>query len=169
MRMVWTEIDKTLRSPVTVIMMLAVAGVCMLSEGYVDAEAHHETVLSLLVNYNKELYISDVSMNQIEIWRLGFGTWIYILLPLLLTGGYTYTLSEERLHGGTQFFLIREGRISYCISKTVSAMISGGIILLAGYLLYGLVVAIAFPGLSAYPEEDVALYLEQMGTSAVMP
>ena len=169
MRTIRTEIDKTLRSPVTVMMVIAVAAVCMLSEAYMDADAHQETVLSLLAGYNTELFVSDVSLNRIEIWRLGFGTWSYILLPLLLTGAYVHALSEERLHGGTQFYLIREGRTSYCISRTISAMVSGGVILLAGYLLYGLIVVIAFPGLSAYPAESAAFYLEQMGISAIVP
>lgn len=161
--------DKILRSPVTVIMMLAVAGVCMLSEGYMDADAHHHTVLSLLVNHDAELFASDVSLCRLEIWRLGFGTWTYILLPLFLTGAYVYILSVERLHGGAQFYLIREGRVSYCISKTISAMLSGGIILLAGYLLYGLLVAIVFPGFDTYPAENVAFYLELAGISRIMP
>ena len=169
MRTVWTEIDKTLKSPITVIMVLAVAGVCMLSEGYIDVNAHHSTVLSLMVSHNAELFASDVSMNRIEMWRIGFGTWAYILIPLFLTFGYVYALSEERLHGGIQFYLIREGRTAYCISKTISAMISGGVILLAGYILYGLVVAMVFPGLSSYPAENAALYLEQTGISAVIP
>lgn len=169
MRKIRTEMDKILRSPVTVIMVLAVTGVCMLSEAYMDADAHQYTVLSLLVNYNTEFFASDVNLCRLEMWRLGFGTWSYILLPLLLTGAYVYTLSVERLHGGTQFYLIREGRVSYCISKTVSAMLSGGLILLAGYLLYGLVVAFTFPGFDAYSTEKVDFYLELAGISRVIP
>lgn len=168
LRALCIELEKVLGSPFTAIMIIAVAGTCMLSVAYTDVDARQITVLGLFLQNNTEILLSDVNMNSLEIWRKGFGMWTYILFPLFLTGGYIHMLSEERVYGGTLFYLIREGRIIYCMVKTVSAMVSGGVILLGGYAVYGLMVMMGFPGLSTYQSAEAAYYLEQAGIENVI-
>lgn len=156
-RTIKTELKKTLDSPATVIMMFAAAAACTLSVAYIDTDSRQRTVLSLLIEQDAELLLSDTRFQWMEMWRLGFGSWTYILFPLLLTGGYLHMLSEERSCGGTRFFLVREGRVPYCIGKTVSIMISGGVILLGGYLIYGLITVLGFPGFSLHSLTDITV------------
>lgn len=101
-RTIKTELKKTLNSPDTVIMMFAAAAACTLSVAYIDTDSRQRTVLSLLIEQDAELLLSDTRFQWMEIWRLGFGSWTYILFPLLLTGGYLHMLSEERSCGGTR-------------------------------------------------------------------
>ena len=54
-------------------------------------------------------------------------------------------ISTERKNGTNRFILIRSNVFRYCISKTLSAVLSSGIILLTGYLLYGIIVFCKFP------------------------
>lgn len=133
--------------------ILLVFALCMLSCGYIGTNGEHYTILHLILRKSRDFLLSNADMNAYQIWQMGFGTWAVLLLPLVLSLGYTGTLAEEEKNGGLKFYMIRESKASLCFSKLVSCMLSGGIILAAGYAVFGFFVWLTFPSPTEYAGE----------------
>lgn len=160
MRNIISEIKKSLYIPFFCISCLGVVVVCMLSVGYTSVSIKDYTIMELFLFLRRDTMLSDVMLNRYEIWVKGIGTWSTLLLPLLLSMGYLYVNSVEKQSGSMKFLLVREGNFRYCISKTISAMVSGGIIMVVGYVIFGLLIYIRFPSLYEYSANDISYYME---------
>lgn len=167
MRSVVGEIRKSLNPALFALSCLGVVLTCFINEGYTSASRTTYTILELFVFLDRDVMLTDVAMNSYDIWMGGIGAWTQILLPLLLSMGYLYTMSAEQQTGFKRLLLIRESKFKYSISKLLSAMISGGIIMLTGYLIFGLLVGMKFPSISEYPAEMTEWYLAK-GTGDVI-
>lgn len=160
MQSILCEIKKSMYFPFFLLSCLGTAFVCLLSEGFVSASGKSYMILELLLFLRKDAMLSDISLNRYDIWVQGIGTWTQLLLPFLLSIGYLYVISGERLSGAERFLFVRESHLKYSVSKTVSAMMSGGAIMLAGYLVFGLIVYAGFPAIQEYSAEQLGAYME---------
>ena len=160
MHSIISEIKKNLYVPLFILSCMGVACVCCLSEGYISASGKTYTIMELLLFLRRDAMLADISLNRYDIWIRGIGTWTQLLLPFLLSMGYLYTVSSEKLSGFNRMLLIRETNFRYSASKLAAAIISGGIILSAGYLFFGILVYMKFPSVHAYPVDKLNLYME---------
>lgn len=154
------EIKKTLYLPFVCVSCFGILAMCLLSVAYMGGMGKTYTVIELIVSMDRESMLTDISLNRFAIWKAGLGTWTRLLLPFLLSVGYLYVLSAERQSGAIRTLLFRENHFKYCLSKIVSAIISGGVLLVIGYLLYGLVTVCFFPAPSAYSPDNVSMWME---------
>lgn len=159
MKSIICEIKKSLYIPFFGMSCLGVVLVCLLSEGYTSFSGKNYTIIELLL-LKKDVMLTDVNLNRYEIWNRGIGTWTQLLLPFLLSIGYLYVISGERQTGLNRLMLIREGNVRYGVSKVVSAMFSGGCIMLAGYVIFGLIVYAKFPSIYEYAAENINGYMK---------
>lgn len=125
--------------------VLGVTFVCLLSECYVDETEKSYTVLSVILARQQMAAVIQ-QLNYFEVWEAGIGQWAHIILPFLLTASYLSYFSEERSSGVILFYQIRSSKWTYCIAKTLCSMLLGGVVLTAGYLLYGCIVVWNFGG-----------------------
>ena len=160
MHSIISEIKKNLYVPLFILSCLGVACVCGLSEGYISASGKTYTIMELLLFLRRDAMFADISLNRYDIWIRGIGTWTQLLLPFLLSMGYLYTVSSEKLSGFNRMLLIRETNFRYSASKLAAAIISGGMILSVGYLFFGVLVYMKFPSVYAYPIDKLNLYME---------
>lgn len=160
MRSIMSEIKKSLYFPFFIMSCLGVVLACLLSEGYISAGGKSYTVLELLLFLRRDVMFTDVFLNRYEIWMKGIGIWTQLLLPFLLSIGYLSVSSDEKLSGVNRLILIRENNMKYSVSKALSAMLSGGIIMLAGYLMFELIVYAKFPSVQEYSWDDLNMYVE---------
>lgn len=160
------EISKMFYLPLFCISCIGIAGICLLSECYADSTGRSYTVIEMMFNSADIDMLDMVSMNNLAIWRAGLGSWTYLLLPLLLSMGYLFVLSEERRTGAIRQQLIREGNFRYCLSKIAGAIVCSGILMVTGYALYGIVVWKCFPSLYAYDDSQISAYMEYMPDGA---
>lgn len=70
-----------------------------------------------------------------------------------------------------RFVITRSGKFKYCISKFSSAVISGGIAVMAGFMLYSVVVCFSFSneGLSVLELMKMYIGMGLYGTISVLP
>lgn len=155
-----SEIKKSLYIPFFIISCVGVVFICLLSEGYTSASGKSYTIFELLLSLRRDVMFVDIFLNRYEIWMKGIGVWTQLLLPFLLSIGYLSVVSGEKQTGMNRLLLIRENNLKYSISKVFSAMLSGGIIMFVGYLLFGLVVYAKFPSIQEYSKNDLNRYLE---------
>lgn len=160
MHSIISEIKKSLYLPLFILVCIGVACVCCFGEGYISANGKSYTIMELLLFLRSDVMLTDVSLNRYNIWICGIGTWTQLLLPFLLSIGYLYTISNEKLSGFNRMLLVRETNIKYCVSKLMAAILSGGIILLAGYLIFGILVYMRFPSIYEYSMDKQELYME---------
>lgn len=160
MHSIISEIKKSLYLPLFILACIGVVCVCCFSEGYISANGKSYTIMELLLFLRSEAMLTDISLNRYDIWICGIGTWTQLLLPFLCSIGYLYTVSGEKLSGFNRMLLARETNLKYCVSKLMAAILSGGIILLAGYLLFGILVYMKFPSVYEYSIDKLELYIE---------
>ena len=155
-----SETQKSLYLPLFIMSCFGVALVCCFSEGYISASGKTYTIMELLLFLHKDAMLTDISLNRYDIWVRGIGTWPQLLLPFLISSGYLYAISNEKMSGFNRLLLIRESNFKYGISKLAAAVLSGGIILSAGYLLFGILVYIKFPSIYEYSLDKQDMYME---------
>lgn len=160
MRSILSEIKKSLYPPLFILSCAQITLVCCLSEGYTSASGRTYTIMELLLFLPGNGMFADISLNRYDIWLRGAGTWSQLLFPFLVSTGYLYTIANEKLSGLNRLLLIRENNLRYGVSKLVSAMVSGGILLLAGYLCFGCLIYARFPSVYEYPMEKLNFYME---------
>ncbi len=154
------EIKKSLHLPFFIISCIGVVFVCLISEGYVSFSGKTYTIMELMFFLNKEAMLTDTLMNRYDIWVKGIGTWTQLLIVFFLSIGYLYTISNEKQTGFSRFLLIRESNFKYAVSKLFSAMFSGGVIMLTGYMIFGIIIFARFPAINEYPPADISVYME---------
>lgn len=157
---IMSEIKKSLYMPFFIMSCSGVVLTCLLSEGYTSASGKSYTILELLLFLRRDVMFVDVFLNRYEIWMKGIGVWTQLLLPFLLSIGYLSVVSGEKQTGMNRLILIRENNLKYSVSKVFSAVLSGGIIMFVGYLLFGLIVYAKFPSIQEYSKNDLNRYLE---------
>lgn len=159
MRGILSEIKKSLYLPFCILSCIGVIFACAISEGHISGSGTSYTILELFLFVGRDILLTDVFLNRYAIWEHGIGTWVQIFLPLLLSISYLYAISAEKQTGFRRLMLIRENNIKYSISKLTAAMLSGGIILLIGYLLFGVLVWMKFPSIYEYPADQISSYM----------
>lgn len=169
MRSIKVEISKLFYFPLFCISCLGMVGICLFSECYMDGTGRAYTVIEMIFQRGNINLLDDISLNSLEVWKRGLGTWAYLLLPLLLSISYLFVLSTERHSGAVRQIIFREGRFHYCLSKLVSAVIYSGFLALIGYMIYGLIVLKCFPPLYAYPDGEISSYMEYYLPNGVIP
>ncbi len=159
MRSIISEIKKSLYLPLFILSCFGVALVCCFSGGYISASGKTYTIMELLLFLRRDVMLTDIFLNRYDIWVQGIGLWTQLLLPFLISIGYLYTISNEKMSGFNRLLLIRESNFRYVISKLAAAVLSGGIILSAGYLFFGILVYIKFPSIYEYSVEQQEFYM----------
>ena len=157
------EVKKNILQPGLLLMLLGIPFLCMLSGCYLDDTGKEYTVFEMVIRQNDMDVAAIIELNQLAVWKAGMGVWFFLFAPCLLTVGYMITVSAERKSGNIRFVLIREGRLRYCISKLTGLALTGGMLLVAGYGIYGCLTALLFPPLSSYSDELRQSYLEMAG------
>ncbi|MDE6759702.1 MAG: hypothetical protein K2J90_03365 [Lachnospiraceae bacterium] len=160
MQSIISEIKKSLYIPFFILSCLGVILVCCLSEGYRSASGKSYTIIELFLFLGKDAMLTDISLNRYDIWVQGIGTWTQLLLPFLLSIGYLYVISNEKLAGVSRLLLVRQNNFIYSISKAIAAMMNGGIIMLAGYLFFGFLIYAKFPSIYEYSVDKISMYME---------
>lgn len=161
MRNILSEIKRDLYIRYFFLSCGGVVLVCLMNEGYsMISSGKTYSILELLLFLDRNVMLTDVRLNRYEIWVKGIGTWTVIVLPFLLGLGYLYAISSEKQSGMIKFLLIREGAWRYSLSKVVSVMFTGGIIMLIGYICFGVLIYLRFPSVYEYPAELIDGYMQ---------
>ena len=89
----------------------------------------------------------------------GIGEYAYLFMPMIAAASFVPIYCSERNSGLVRFELIRSNKLRFVAGKQISAMLTGGFIVTAGYLFYGFIVAILFPWASQFNDLQLELSL----------
>ena len=135
------ELKKNFYLPYILVPVLGTLCLCLTALGDIGGMGERIPVFSLMLNHSVAESEEQITKSVLYLWKEGLGNWLQLFAPLLLTSGYIAQLSDERQSGQVQFQLFWSGNFRYCASKIISGALTGGILLTAGYALYGILLS----------------------------
>lgn len=167
--------------------VLITAVLCFSSNGYFDSMTEKTfSVFEVALTFDRSLIASDYRMSSIMLFRGALSGYAGMFLPILSSFPFVMSFCTERASGTVRAVISRTGKTNYYFGKFISALISGGISVALGVLLYGAILRIVFPSVSEYavapemldfilPDGEAALTARTVlnalisGISAVVP
>lgn len=153
------EVKKNWYFPYFILSCLGVVLVCCLSEGYISDSGKTYTIMEIML-LERDVMLTDISFNRFNMWKQGIGMWTQMALPFLLSIGYMNIISLENKMEVIRMQLIRENNCKYAFSKMLAIMINGGVIMLMGYVLFGVLMCVRFPSIDEYAMANQSVYIE---------
>ena len=160
-RFIRTEVDKNIRNISFVACALLVTVLCFTANAYTSitsaGNSQAYTVIELFLNFSNRAIcrLGAASGSAQFLFMRGIGEYAYLFMPMIAAASFVPIYCSERNSGLIRFELIRGNKLRYVAVKQISAMLTGGCIVTAGYLLYGFIVAILFPWASQFNDLSI--------------
>lgn len=103
------------------------------------------TVFSLILSLIQGSDSVGGSYSALNLFLQPQGDSLEMLVPILAAFPFVLSFTTKRRTGNVRFELARAGRSCFCTSHLISAVITGGLVLTVGYLLYGVCLTGFFP------------------------
>lgn len=131
--------------------IVAVFGICFVVPIYGKEDGSSLNTAQIIFNLSKEMQLEDTYNSFFYVMQEAKSG--YFLMFGILLSGITVVpmLCEERECGVFRFILLRTGKKKLAVGKLLSAMLCGGIALMAGYILFAVTVYGFLPHGSDYP------------------
>lgn len=168
-RSITVEMKKSLFSYGFMLCIIVTFLLCFTSSVYMDTFTGKEySVLEVIAD--KKRFNPD-SFESITILHYSVSPYLTIFLPVLSSIPFVTAFCAERIGGNIRFVITRSGKFTYCFSKFISAVISGGASLMIGFILYSIVVCSCFTNSNASISEFIKLYIGMglYGMVSVLP
>ena len=138
--------------------------ILLTTTAYSEEDGKAYTVLSLALEFEKDQMI----MFNVSVQSL-FSRIVRSILPmygpLLAALSFAVVLCEERKYGVRRYLLFKEGKISYVLSKALSAIVASGLAFLMAALLFLVFLYWQYPLMSARNGESFLHWLEFQSVS----
>ena len=123
-----------------------------------------------LYNYSIVDILTDFSVKDIKenlddanvkvIFVKETGSYLWMFAPVLAGMPLIPLLCAERKNKAMRYELVRVGKKRFALGKLLSSMISGGMVFMFGYALFGILLAIIFPVMGT--DKNVISYIDIM-------
>lgn len=125
--------------------------------GY-DFETGDDLMIAQLL-FRSEDVRNNAAYSAFGVFVSGNNTSMGLFVPIIAAFPYVTLLCNERASQSARLTIIRAGKPQYTLGSVFGAVISGGLIMLFGYALFGIAVLLLFPHLSDYPPEQAAGFI----------
>lgn len=150
------ELKKTIFSYGFILCIVITCLLCFTSSVYTDSLTGKEySVLEIIANKSRSLFSSFTSSRLLH---ESVSPYLTLFIPVLSSLPFVTGFCAERLGGNMRFVITRSGKYKYYISKFISAVFSGGIAVMTGFILYSAVICFAFPNESLSVLELIKMY-----------
>ena len=139
--------------------------ICFLGDCVTGQNGQHYQVYDIMLLSKYLPLTKDLRYSWMNVWEAGLGPWTILAAPMLMTAGFVFINTKEKTENADRYLLFREGRLFFALSKTVSAMLSAGLVCTIGYIIYGIILMPFFPSASEYSAENAELIGSLYGSS----
>lgn len=163
------ELRKTIFSYGFILCIIVTFLLCFTSSVYTDSLTGKEySVFEVISNKSRSAFSSFTSS---QILHASVSPYLTLFIPVLSSLPFVTSFCAERLGGNMRFVITRSGKYKYCISKFISAVLSGGTAVMVGFILYSAVVCFAFSNEELYVLELIKMYVGMgiYGMISVLP
>lgn len=143
-RSIYCEIKKLVLSPAFAAGVLLVVVLCMMTVAYVDnATGKAYTFIEVLSLRDKQLRLS---LSAYEVFFDGLTNYYSLLfLPLSVSITFIPLYCAERKSGMQRMQIIRQSKTRFALARALGSMLCGGLVVMIGFLVYGLIVYAVIP------------------------
>jgi len=130
-----------------VIASLLFGALCFTAEGY-GSNNSSISVLELALFYQNEDISSQLLLSNYSLFLAGIGPYNLMFSPIIAAIPSIPNFCRERRNGYIRFLIYRCGITKRCLSLFLSSLISGGLVVMVGYGIYGLCCLFLFPSIT---------------------
>ncbi len=158
LRLIQVNLKKVLTSGGFYACAVLTAALCFTAEiGMDPAKQEGLSVLQVSRMYTRTELLQEMQFNYFNILRGGMGVWITIFIPIIAAFPFVPLVCDARESRSVRMTCIRLSRRTYSLGSFLSAMLAGGLAVLAGFLVFAGITAFLFPQTAEYTQEQRAL------------
>lgn len=143
---------------------VAVAGTVVLSLFsplyYNVANGSSLSILEVCMEYKEEALLDSTEFCSYAVFRRGFGAWLRMFVPVIVSLASVNLKADEYNSSAWRNYLYRAGKPAYNVGGCLFYLLSGGLVLVLGYSVFGLAVKGMFPGLGRFSVENRASFVQ---------
>ena len=143
-RSIHCEVKKLVLSPAFAAGVLLVVVLCMMTVAYIDnATGKAYTLIEVLLLRDQQLRLS---LSAYEVFFHGLENYYSLLfLPLSVSITFIPLYCAERKSGMQRMQIIRQSKTRFALARALGSMLCGGLVVMTGFLIYGLIVYAVLP------------------------
>lgn len=152
-----TELKKVILSPYFAVGIIAFALMCFTSPAYRDFSNMNEVSIFEMITMLGTEQAESYEFSAQYVCAHGFGTWVVQFLSIIVAFPFVKVLCDERRYSEKRYIICRMGKLRYCLSKFISAIIGGAVLCTLGFLLFSAAIYMIFPKASALSAEQAEM------------
>lgn len=122
---------------------------------YYDYDTNRDcSILQTFMQFSRTELLQDPRFCSYSVLRECVSGWLKMFIPMIAPFSFVTQQCAERASGAARFSGIRLSRWGYQTGTFLSAMVTGGLVLLTGFGVFTICIAFMFPDITAY---DTAL------------
>ena len=150
-RLIKVNFRKILTSPGFYACAVLTAILCFSAMIYYDSTAlTNYSVIRAFMKFNREQMLSDMNFCTYQVIVSGSGSWLSMFIPIIAAFAFVPLLCDERESGAIRCCALRTTKRSLYAGSFLSALLSGGLAVLLGFLLFFVIVFFMFPDIRSY-------------------
>lgn len=124
---------------------------CFTAQAYYDiTENRNYSVIGVLSEFTREEMLADSSFSAYQILSCISSGWLKLFIPIIAAFPLMPLICDERESKCARYFAFRTSKFSFTTGSFLTAMISGGLAVLCGFVLFVVLVYMLFPNISEY-------------------
>lgn len=141
---------------------------CFSAELYYDTMKNESySVFGALKSFDDEFMLKDATFCSFNVIQKANSGWLSMFIPIISAFAFIPIVCDEFEAKAVRFEVFRGSKLTYSLSKFITACISGGLAVFIGYLVFVLLVYFLFPDISEYSQTNIEFYI--MGVKGYFP
>lgn len=136
-----------------------------LSSIYSTDNYDNYSAIRVLMEYDRDFMLNDTRLCSYSVVRNSTGGWFSMFIPIISAFAFVPIICDEYDSGSVRFNIFRSSKLRYHISKFIIGSISGGLAVLAGFIVYTVFVYSVFPDISQYSPENQSFFEQSIKNS----
>ncbi|MBR4023300.1 MAG: hypothetical protein IKI94_12060 [Ruminococcus sp.] len=127
---------------------------CFTAQAYQDVfENKNYSVIGVLSEFTREEMLTDSQFSAYQILSCISSGWLSMFIPIVAAFPLMPLICDERESKSMRYSAFRSTKFSFSTGNFLTAMISGGLAVLCGFVLFAVMVYMLFPNINEYPPE----------------
>jgi len=154
LRLIKVNLIKVLTSTGFYACVLLMLVLCFTARAYDDiAENKSYSVIGVLAEFSREEMLANSSFSAYQILSCVSSGWLSLFIPIIAAFPLMPLICDGRESKSVRYSAFRSTKFSFSTGNLFTAMMSGGLAVLCGFVLFAVLVYTLFPNISEYAPE----------------
>lgn len=154
LRLIKVNLSKVLTSVGFYACVLLTVLLCFTAQAYYDiTENRNYSVIGVLSEFTREEMLTDSQFSAYQILSCVSSGWLSLFIPIIAAFPLMPLICDERESKCVRYSAFRSAKFSFSTGNFLTALMSGGLAVLCGFVLFAVLVYTLFPNISEYAPE----------------